>query len=104
MESLSIDCPKCGLKVTYDGKHAGKRSSCPRCKASIVLPEPEDFQRADPPSDVAFDRKQNEEYRRIVLKYLKTISGNVGVITILICIAFFLNLVGGCIVMVSSFN
>ena len=40
--SILVICPGCGAKFQINEKFAGKQGACPKCKASIKVPSPDD--------------------------------------------------------------
>ena len=40
--AIRVTCPKCHTRFNVSEKFAGKEGPCPKCKASITVPMPED--------------------------------------------------------------
>ena len=40
MASITVPCPSCGKKLSAPPQAAGKKATCPKCKAPVVIPIP----------------------------------------------------------------
>lgn len=57
---VRFSCKSCGQKIRVSAAHTGKKGRCPRCKSTLIVPQPEPPQVANEP-ELTLEKSQFED-------------------------------------------
>lgn len=86
--SITFSCPSCGKKLAASDRSAGRRKTCPRCRAAIIVPTA--AAPHQPTSAPPTRRKSESEYASLLVRPRNTHRGELIDMTAMVDIVFFL--------------